>query len=524
MKNTVLLFSLFGLSLGAQAAIANGYSMDFESGDIAADRANCWAFGAHSYTNTDMPINGYSTRSNQLSNMNLGSSWIKTPWTVWDNGTVTFDARLNAAGNQSRSIVVRFIAYDANAPFFEGAYSGIEYQYDFNAPTNTNIQNISFPIPASVINGQPYRMVVDFIGNGGSSRMITDNWFLPGTYASVPGTCTAVPSTICIDNFTDLFPAETFANISGGFITSTYTSEGLEVGTRYTVASPNNDEVGEPGVLINRDSETQYQVGLTGAIGGNRWAQLRRQTGTSGRSEAFSGFGEFAVSNSASGKSLVSLRYGNFADLNADWSAFQNPEFSIPGLTGDLAANNRTVIFSLNLVSGRGTPFMKSKLISIVLSNDGDYVIPTFLNNFSQIDFSDVDRINIGLTEVGANGGSDYLFNGVCVRAGAALQAGSSPYSASNFNKQNLIEGDVVNVYPVPASDRLFLDIMSENEGPVAFRIIDMNGRTVIDGESSITFGANGFEFNVSELANGIYTLSLTKNGETEFRRFSVVH
>lgn len=519
MKHFVLLTSILGWVLSAQAFPATGYTMDFESGDRSVEQANCWAFGANGYITGGLAINGYSAQSNQLTNPSLTASWIKTPWTVWDNGNVTLDARLGAANGTTRSIVVRFIAYDANAAFFEGAYSGIEYQYDFPTPFNTNIQNISFPIPASVINGQPYRMMVSFVGTGGNSRMITDNWFLPGTYASVPGTCTAVPSTICIDNFTDLFPAETFANISGGLITSTYTSEGLEVGIRYTVASPNNDDVGEPGVLINRDVETQYQVGLVGAIGGNRWAQLRRQTGTTGRSEAFSGFGEFAVSNSASGKSLVSLRYGNFADLNADWSAFQNPEFSIPGLTGDLAANNRTVIFSLNLVSGRGTPLMKSKLISIVLSSDGDYVIPTFLNNFSQIDFSDVDRVNIGLTEVGANGGSDYLFGGVCVRAGAAPQAGQSIWA-----KQELIEGDLVNIYPVPASDHLFLDIMAENEGPVAFRIIDMNGRTVIEGESSITFGANGFEFNVSELANGIYTLSLTKNGETENRRFSVVH
>lgn len=518
MKNAVLLFSILGLSLGAHAD-APGYTMDFESGDISADRANCWAFGAHSYTNTDMPINGFSTRSNQLSSLNLGSSWIKTPWTVWNNGNVTFDARLNAAGNQSRSIVVRFIAYDANAAFNEGAYSGIEYQYDFNAPTNTNIQNISFPIPASVIDGQPYRMVVDFIGNGGSSRMITDNWNLPGTYASVPGTCTAVPSTICIDNFTDLFPGETFANISGGLITSTYVSEGLEVGLRYTVASPNNDQVGEPGVQINRDFETQYQVGLTGAIGGKRWAQLRRQTGTTGRSEAFSGFNEFSVSNSASGKSLVSLRYGNFGDLNADWSAFQNPEISIPGLTGDLSPNGRQVIFSLNLISGNGTPFMKSKLISIVMSANGDYVIPTFLNNFSQVDFSDIDRVNIGLTEIGASGGSDYTFGGVCVRAGLAPQAGQSIYA-----KEGLIEGDLVNVYPVPAGDRLFLDIMSENEGAVSFSILDMNGRVVIEGESTVTFGANGFEFNTSELANGVYTLSLVKNGELKHHRFSVVH
>ena len=521
MKNSVLVLSIFGLSLGALADVPTGYTMDFESGDRSVEQGNCWAFGAVGYINTaGTAINGWSTQSNQLTNNNLGSSWIMTPWTVWNNGTVTFDARMGAANGTSRKISVRFIAYDAaNAPFFEGAYTGVEYEFNFPTPINTNIQNISFPIPASVINGQPYRMMVDFNGVGGNSRMITDDWSLPGTYASVPGTCTAVPSTICIDNFNDLFPAETFANISGGFITSTYVNEGLEVGTRYTVASPNNDEVGEPVVQINRSSETQYQVGLTGAIGGKRWAQLRQQTGTNGRSEAFSGYGEFSVSNNASGKSLVSLRYGNFGDLNADWSAFQNPEISIPGFDGDLQGTQRELIFSLNIISGNGTPFMKSKLISIVLKNDGDYVIPTFLNNFSQIDFSDVDRVNIGLTEVGTSGGSDYLLRSVCVRDGLAPQAGQSIYA-----KEGLIEGDLVNVYPVPAGDRLFLDIMSENEGAVSFSILDMNGRVVIEGESTVTFGANGFEFNTSELANGVYTLSLVKNGELKHHRFSVVH
>ncbi len=130
MLKGLLVSSIVLLSASLQAQ----FSMDFESGDRGVEQANCWQFGAVGYVNNSEKISGTtSARSNSMSNTSLNSSWIKTPWMIWNAGTVSFDARLINTTGDTKFIAVRFIPFDDADANDEGVYTDIEYQYDFVA-------------------------------------------------------------------------------------------------------------------------------------------------------------------------------------------------------------------------------------------------------------------------------------------------------------------------------------------------------------------------------------------------------
>lgn len=109
MLKSLLVTGLVLLSASTQAQ----FSMDFESGDRGVEQANCWQFGAVGYVSNSEKISGTSSaRSNSMSNPNLSSSWIKTPWMIWNSGSVTFDARLTNTTGDTKFIAVRFIPFD----------------------------------------------------------------------------------------------------------------------------------------------------------------------------------------------------------------------------------------------------------------------------------------------------------------------------------------------------------------------------------------------------------------------------
>jgi hypothetical protein len=175
MKNAIYILAALTLSLGANAQ----FTMDFESGSRGVEQANCWQFGAISYrTNRPEVISGNTSAStNQLTNPSLSACWMKTPWLTWSSGNVTFQTGWRDNGNGStRGIRVRFIPFDDNAAYDEGTYSAVEYSFDYvKNGSNWPDEFISFPVPAQYQNGQPYRMMISYVGTGGRARIITDD-------------------------------------------------------------------------------------------------------------------------------------------------------------------------------------------------------------------------------------------------------------------------------------------------------------------------------------------------------------
>ncbi len=198
MKNKLLVI----LILALPASIRAQYSMDFESGNRGIEQGNCWVFGAVGYINNSERISGgWSARSNSMSNPALSSSWIKTPWMIWQNGNISFDARLINNTGSTKFIALSFLPYDADVPAHnEGTSLGAFYIYDFvqiAGKFSTSVNNISVPVPAAVVDGKPYKLMVSFGGTGGNNRAVTDNYVFPATYWADPSNnCVPLPTGV----------------------------------------------------------------------------------------------------------------------------------------------------------------------------------------------------------------------------------------------------------------------------------------------------------------------------------------
>jgi LruC domain-containing protein len=209
IKHIYLIITMLAISSGlyGQQLILNA-----ESGNRAIEMGNCWGFGAHTYTNSSsLLISGsWSIRSNQLTNSSPTASWIKTPWMKPGSGNITFKAKTDGNPGGTRGIVIAYIPYDPGSSSSSKEGSRTEfYTFDFPNPiTNTTLHNIIVPIPSSIENsGNVYKIMFSFIGTGGTGRVITDDYVIPGSYWSDPSNgCLPLPASVPTDTDGDGVP------------------------------------------------------------------------------------------------------------------------------------------------------------------------------------------------------------------------------------------------------------------------------------------------------------------------------
>lgn len=70
-------------------------------------------------------------------------------------------------------------------------------------------------------------------------------------------------------------------------------------------------------------------------------------------------------------------------------------------------------------------------------------------------------------------------------------------------------------VYPNPAKHQLIIQLSSEEEMKDGIQLIDPSGKLVLQNEISVAQGANIFQVNLSDLAQGIYLVRL-RNSPTK--------
>ncbi|MEI7725371.1 MAG: LruC domain-containing protein [Bacteroidota bacterium] len=185
------LFAITALiSLLTASGIMAQVTLNCESGNRAIEQGNCWGFGATSYSNTaNLVITGsWSTKSNSLTNMSPTACWIKTPWMLVGDGNITFQSRLDGAGNgvTAKGIALSYIPYVVGASYGEGTPVQF-FTYNFPVFNVTTIRDIVAPIPAAILNSATaFKIMVSFIGTGGNERAYSDNFIFPGTYWSDP--------------------------------------------------------------------------------------------------------------------------------------------------------------------------------------------------------------------------------------------------------------------------------------------------------------------------------------------------
>jgi LruC domain-containing protein len=201
MKKIIVLITILSTTLVgfAQTPLA---VLNAESGNRALEQANCWGFGAVTYSNLEFRINGFwSMRSNQLTSLLTTSCWIKSPWIKPSSGNITMKVRLENDRGTSRGVVLQYIPYDANAVsnYKEGSATAF-YTYNWATPLDIWVKDLTVPVPAAIINsGQPYKILISFIGSGGTSRAFSDDLFIPGTYWSDPSSTYCLPLPVIQD-------------------------------------------------------------------------------------------------------------------------------------------------------------------------------------------------------------------------------------------------------------------------------------------------------------------------------------
>ncbi len=78
---------------------------------------------------------------------------------------------------------------------------------------------------------------------------------------------------------------------------------------------------------------------------------------------------------------------------------------------------------------------------------------------------------------------------------------------------------DAIRIYPNPASDKLIIEIQSDNPGKISMDIVSMYGRTIISQDNNI---GNKFEINLGGFASGIYLLRIRISGVIITKKFQI--
>ncbi|MFZ4799021.1 MAG: LruC domain-containing protein [Bacteroidia bacterium] len=188
IKNLAVIAIVF-LSIQLNAQV----TMDFEPNKFPLS-ANCWAMGAMTgyYSSATIINGGLSARTNQLTSGLPTSTWVKSPWLKPGSGNITFKVRLDGNAATTRFLRVRFIPYNSTAGTFkEGVAISDSFNYTFAAPISgagsTNIRDISYTIPNSIANtNNVYKVMISFMGSGGTGRALIDDILIPGTYWANP--------------------------------------------------------------------------------------------------------------------------------------------------------------------------------------------------------------------------------------------------------------------------------------------------------------------------------------------------
>ncbi len=165
----------------------------------AYDIANCWAFGAVTYTTASAQrISGVmSMRSNSPTSLDPGACWVKSPWLKPGSGNITFKIKFEAAAAATiRRVILSYCPYNASSvtAHKEGAMVLFDsISYTPNLPLTA--QSLSFAVPSAIANsGQPYKIRISFVGSGGTTRYNMDDFVIPGTYWADPSnSCLPLP-------------------------------------------------------------------------------------------------------------------------------------------------------------------------------------------------------------------------------------------------------------------------------------------------------------------------------------------
>jgi hypothetical protein len=103
------------------------------------------------------------------------------------------------------------------------------------------------------------------------------------------------------------------------------------------------------------------------------------------------------------------------------------------------------------------------------------------------------------------------IFRDNCKKINAANRLANT----SNANSTNTIDGFDAYVYPNPNSGKeVFVNTLGLNEGTVVIKLMDLEGRTVVENNCSVSNGVCNFKIN--DIKNGVYFVHITNTSTGE--------
>ena len=93
----------------------------------------------------------------------------------------------------------------------------------------------------------------------------------------------------------------------------------------------------------------------------------------------------------------------------------------------------------------------------------------------------------------------------------------------SNIQPININTPTKIQIYPNPTSSEMTIDYQSENRGEVNIQILDLLGKVILQKHLSVEKGQTLIPINLSEVADGIYNITIENQNQKFSEKISVV-
>ncbi len=134
--------------------------------------------------------------------------------------------------------------------------------------------------------------------------------------------------------------------------------------------------------------------------------------------------------------------------------------------------------------------------------------------------FTTLGRVNSAAPNGNSNIALEYSFTDVDPQTGHnyyRLQQVDIDGQSSYSDVVDLIwgtNGSAANIYPNPATDKLYVDISTQQASQVEVRILDMSGRTVKSVIAKTQSGVNNIKVSLDDIATGLYGVQVYTNNK----------
>lgn len=551
MKKLLYIFTFLMLTASVRAQV----TLNFESGNASTDEANGWSFYRNTYSNSGAISGTWSAQTYSLRNSDIDSCWIKSPWIVWNSGNITFHTRLRSTLATFRAVAVRFIPFDNCALNHEGTPSDTLY---YNVlPINTSLQSHSFAVPSLVQDGKRWRMIISFLGSGGSARNLSDNYVLPGTLAKpVPTGSNVYNGNVNlytqadVDAFVDPAPGINYLSrytkvngnlrVHGGDVNDPITClANLRSLTEVTghLLIEQFEVTGNPASLSDLGALTT--TGRLTIITNPKFMNidLPNLTTVNGaliiRNNIYTGSVTLPKLSASGGSQFMIARNHRAQDIKVSNQAAGFSFTNQPEATSVLIFDNG--IYASNPVS---MDFNKITVVQkdFLFSNNSNSGIANFDNIFSALDTvygtmtitsnSHLSKCCVAASTVVIGGRTINSNTGNCLDlAAVSADCGTlNKRGKSRVKPQEIVANNVrLSVYPSPNEGSFNLEITSQQPGNLNLSITDVVGREVYSNTYKLA-GSTILPLDLPFLAEGQYFIKTELNGQIELKRVMIAH